>query len=167
MYTYIPSSIRIIIYDQSLALYLSLFVYHPILFFHDLFGKGVDCPLAKSLKGAPPGQFAHMFRCITPFCLQNGEISSTQINKQSLSRHPSTIFNPTLISKKSSTGPTERTPKPEYLIALASYSTFHPEKTWVSNNSHATYWTGSVGIRSHSIFDGYFPLYWLFNRNPI
>ena len=28
-----------------------------------------------------------------------------------------------------------------------------PEKTWVSNNSIATYWTGSVGIRSHSIFD--------------
>ena len=31
--------------------------------------------------------------------------------------HPSKIFH----SKKSPTGPTERTPKPEYLIALASY----------------------------------------------
>ena len=29
-----------------------------------------------------------------------------------------------------------------------------PEQTWVSNNSIATYWTGSVGIGSHSIFDG-------------
>ena len=29
-----------------------------------------------------------------------------------------------------------------------------PEKTWVSNSSIATYWTGSVGIRYHSIFDG-------------
>ena len=29
-----------------------------------------------------------------------------------------------------------------------------PEKTWVSNGLIATYWTGSVGIRSHSIFDG-------------
>ena len=40
------------------------------------------------------------------------------------------------ISKKSPTGLTEWTPKPEYLLALA------------------TYWSGSVGIRSHSIFDG-------------
>ena len=30
-----------------------------------------------------------------------------------------------------------------------------PEKTWVSHSSIATYWTGSVGIRSHSIFDGF------------
>ena len=29
-----------------------------------------------------------------------------------------------------------------------------PEKTWVSNISIAPYWTGSVGIRSHSIFHG-------------
>ena len=29
-----------------------------------------------------------------------------------------------------------------------------PEKTWVSNSSIATYKTGSVGIRSYSIFDG-------------
>ena len=39
-------------------------------------------------------------------------------------------------SKKSPTGPTERTPK----------------KTWGSSSSIATYWTGSVGIRSHSNF---------------
>ncbi len=33
-----------------------------------------------------------------------------------------------------------------------------PEKPWVSNSSRcsiAIYWTGSVGIRSHSIFDGF------------
>ena len=29
-----------------------------------------------------------------------------------------------------------------------------PTKTWVSNSSIATYWTGSVGIRSHLIYDG-------------
>ena len=29
-----------------------------------------------------------------------------------------------------------------------------PEKTWVSNNSLATYWTGSVGIRSYLMFGG-------------
>ena len=29
-----------------------------------------------------------------------------------------------------------------------------PKKTWVSIGSIATYWTVSVGIRSHSIFDG-------------
>ena len=28
-----------------------------------------------------------------------------------------------------------------------------PEKTWVSNTSIATSWTGSFGIRSHLIFD--------------
>ena len=28
-----------------------------------------------------------------------------------------------------------------------------PKKPWVSNSSNAAYWTGSVGIRSHSIFD--------------
>ena len=43
------------------------------------------------------------------------------------------------VSKKSPTGPTERTPKPEYLLARI-----------------ATSKTGSVGIRSHSIFDGMF-----------
>ena len=31
----------------------------------------------------------------------------------------------------------------------------NPEKTWVSKSSTATYWTGSVGIRSHLIFDGH------------
>ena len=40
------------------------------------------------------------------------------------------------MSKKSPTGPTERTPKPEYVIARSQF-------TW-----------GSVEIRSHSIFDG-------------
>ena len=31
------------------------------------------------------------------------------------------VLLPSLFSKKSPTGPTERTPKPEYLIALATY----------------------------------------------
>ena len=41
----------------------------------------------------------------------------------------------TIVSKKSATGPTERTPKPEYLMALATY-----------------FW--GPFVRSHSIFDG-------------
>ena len=47
------------------------------------------------------------------------------------------------VSKKSPTGPTERTPKPEYLIALATY-------------------LGGPLVRSHSIFDGEFHPVWSF-----
>ena len=36
-----------------------------------------------------------------------------------------------------------------------------PEKTWVSNSSIATSWTGSVGIRSHSIF------WWNFSKHDV
>ena len=44
-----------------------------------------------------------------------------------------------IFSKKSPTGPTEQTPRPEYLIARPLNLLF----------------TVSVGIRSHSIFDGF------------
>ncbi len=40
---------------------------------------------------------------------------------------------------------------------------FTDPQTLVSNSSIATYWTGSVGIRSHSIFDGMFIVYTLEN----
>ena len=41
-----------------------------------------------------------------------------------------------------------------------------PKKTWVSNNSRfATYWKGSVGIRSHLIFDGFYMFGWWLVRN--
>ena len=52
--------------------------------------------------------------------------------------HTSTQSGSIFHSKKSPTGSTERTPQPECLIALYSNLLF----------------TGSVGIRSHSIFDG-------------
>ena len=50
-----------------------------------------------------------------------------------------------ILSKKSPTGTTEQTPKPEYLIAL-SRNLLGP---------------GSVGIRSHLIVDGHLQKPWL------
>ena len=50
-------------------------------------------------------------------------------------------------------------PKNELGNSKKSHHWTDPEQTWVSNSSIATYKTGSVGIRSHSSFDGYLPTF--------
>ena len=71
------------------------------------------------------------------FRINGDRINGDRINGDRINGLFHLLINEIYKSMKSPTGPTEQTPKPEYLIALSQLT-----------------WSGSSWIRSHLIFDG-------------